>query len=146
MNASKLAEAQALNAGADLWVIRNDPGLHWWSKLDFLSHFLLSQVQLKPEKTTPQALKNILQATHFSTNSNVNIQNHVLLGSEDHFLNKWILTWSGSENELAEVICQSALHLKVSSVRFFSHAHSILPLLEAQPTASSLTITYIENT
>ena len=145
MNASKIPSSQALNAGADLWVIKNDPGLQWWAKLDFLSHFLLSQVSLKPERSTPQALQNILQATSFSTQSSVHIQNHVLLGSEDHFLNKWILAWSGSEDELAEVICDTVTHLKVSSVRIFSHSSSVLKPLEARPTARSLTITYIEN-
>ena len=145
MNASKIPASQALNAGADLWVIKNDPGLQWWAKLDFHSHFLLSQVNLKPEISTPLALQNILKATSFSTQSSVHIQNHVLLGSEDHFLNKWILTWSGSEEELADVICDAVTHLKVSSVRIFSHSRSVVEKLEARPTARSLTIGYIEN-
>ena len=146
MNVSKLPESQALNAGADLWVIKNDPGLKWWAKLDFLSHFLLSQVQLKPEKNTPVALQNILQATHLGIQSRVHIQNHVLLGSEDHFFNKWILTWSGSEEALADVICETTKQMKVGSVRIFSHSRAVLAPLETRPTASSLNITYIENT
>lgn len=146
MNVSKLAESQALDAGADLWVIKNDPGLYWWGKLDFNSRFLLSQVQLQPEKSTPQALQKIIQATSFNTQSNIHIQNHVLLGSENHFLNKWILTWSGSEEELVDVICETVGNLQVSSLRLFSHAKAIAQKLEARPTARSLTITYIENT
>ena len=145
MNVSKIPASQALNAGADLWVIKNDPSLQWWAKLDFLSHFLLSQVSLKPEKSTPAALQNILQATSFSTRSTVHIQNHVLLGSEDHFLNKWVIAWSGSEEELTDVICDAVIHLKVGSVRIFSHAGAVIEKLEARPTARSLTITYIEN-
>jgi hypothetical protein len=146
MNVSKLPESQALNAGADLWVIKNDPGLFWWGKLDFYSHFLLSQVQLKPETFTPQALQKIIQETSFSTQSSVHIENHILLGSEAHFLNKWILVWSGSEVELADVICDMVANLKVGSVRLFSHSKPVLTPLEARPTARSLNITYIENT
>ena len=47
----------------------------------------VSQVQLQPEKSTPQALQKIIQATSFNTQSNIHIQNHVLLGSENQFLN-----------------------------------------------------------
>ena len=145
MNVSKISEVKALSEGAELWVIRNDPGLLWWSKLDFNSHFLLSQVFFKAKSETPEGLQSIIQATSMAPIDKVCLQNHVLLGTQDHFLNKWILLWNGSEAALVSAICDSAEHLKYSSVRLFSHSREILKGLEARPTASSLTITYIEN-
>lgn len=146
MNASKLPENKATSAGSELWVVKNDPSLLWWAKLDFGSHFLLSQNLLKPEKSTPEALQNIIQATSFTTHQSKNIDSHVLLGSEDHFLNKWILLWSGGESIIADVITEAMTTLKVGSVRLFSDSKVLLGELEARPLASSLNITYIENT
>ena len=146
MNANRIPESKALSAGADLWIIKNDPALSWWSKLDFNSHYLLSQNFLKPEKNTPVALQNILQATSLDKMKKFSLENHILLGSEDHFLNKWILVWNGDDDTLADIICKAAEHLHAGSIRLFSHSQSILGQLEARPTASSLNITYIENT
>src|SRR4051812_11804090 len=121
MSAVKITEQEALSEGAELWVIRNDPSLTWWSKLDFLSAYLLSENYFRPEKQVPPQLLNIIEATRFNTFSQASLQNYVLLGTEDHFFNKWVLVWSQlKEQELADSILELSSKLKFSSVRFFS--------------------------
>jgi hypothetical protein len=136
-----------LAAGAELWVIRNDPKLPWWSKLDFHSAYLLSENYFRPKKQIPPQLLNIIEATRFDTFSQPSLQNYVLLGTEDHFFNKWILVWSQlKEAELADSIAELSGKLKFSSVRFFSDSEMLTSALLTRPSASSLNISFIENT
>ena len=147
MTAAKLTIEEALNPGAELWVIRNDPALDWWTKLDFNSAYLLSENYFRPKKQVPLQLLNILEATRFDTFSQSSLQNYVLLGSEDHFFNKWILVWSQlNEKELVDSIVDLSSKLKFSSVRFFSDSKSLVKDLSSRPLASSLNISFIENT
>ena len=147
MSVVKLSEQDALSPGAELWVIRNDPSLAWWSKLDFASAYLLSENYFRPKKQVPAQLLNILEATRFDTFSQPSLQNYILLGTEDHFFNKWILVWSDlKDHELAESVGQLSAKLKFSSVRFFSDSKDLVPALTARPLASSLNISFIENT
>jgi hypothetical protein len=147
MSAVKLSEHEALAAGAELWVIRNDPKLPWWSKLDFHSAYLLSENYFRPKKQIPPQLLNIIEATRFDTFSQPSLQNYVLLGTEDHFFNKWILVWSQlKEAELADSIAELSGKLKFSSVRFFSDSEMLTSALLTRPSASSLNISFIENT
>ncbi|MCC2677434.1 MAG: hypothetical protein K0R29_10 [Pseudobdellovibrio sp.] len=147
MSAVRISEQEALSAGAELWVIRNDPALAWWSKLDFLSAYLLSENYFRPKKQVPAQLLNILEATRFDTFSQPSLQNYVLLGSEDHFFNKWVLVWNQlKEKELADSIVDLSVKLKFSSVRIFSDSKSLTEALAARPSASSLNISFIENT
>lgn len=147
MSVAKLSEQEALSAGAELWVIRNDPSLAWWSKLDFLSAYLLSENFFRPKKQVPAQLLNILEATRFDTFSQSSLQNYVLLGSEDHFFNRWLLVWNQlKEEELAVSIAELSAKLKFSSIRIFSDSKSLTAALLARPSASSLNISFIENT
>jgi len=147
MSAVKVSEQEALSAGAELWVIRNDPALAWWSKLDFLSAYLLSENFFRPKKQVPAQLLNILEATRFDTFSQPSLQNYVLLGTEDHFFNKWLLVWNQlKEKELADSIVDLSGKLKFSSVRIFSDSKSLSEALATRPSASSLNISFIENT
>lgn len=147
MSVAKISEQEALSAGADLWVIRNDPSLTWWPKLDFLSSYLLSENYFRPKKQVPAQLLNILEATRFDTFSQSSLQNYVLLGTEDHFFNKWLLVWNQlKEEELADSIADLSAKLKFSSVRFFSDSKSLTTALSARPSTSSLNISFIENT
>lgn len=147
MSAVKLPEQDALTAGAELWIIRNDPSLAWWSKLDFLSAYLLSENYFRPKKQVPAQLLNILEATRFDTFSQPSLQNYVLLGSEDHFFNKWLLVWNQlKEQELADSIVDLSSKLKFSSVRIFSDSKALTSAFSTRPLASSLNISFIENT
>ena len=141
----KLSEAEALSSGAELWVINNDPSLNWWSQLDFLSGYLFSQNYFRTVKETPSELINIIEATNLDTPSNQNTHNYVLLGTEDHFFNKWTLVWNNlSETQLATIISDMSSQMNFSNVRLFSHQSQLLKALKARQTASSLNISYIE--
>ena len=147
MNVVKLIETEALNQGSELWIIHNDPSLKWWSKLDFLSGFLLSQNFLRKEKELPQELISIIEATSLDIPSHQKLHNYVLLGTGDHFLNKWTLVWNSlSEEQLADIIIGMTKKLNFKNVRLSSHPDSITKALKTRQTTSLETITYIENT
>lgn len=146
MNVSSIIDRDAFREGAKLWIIKNDPNLYWWKKLDIHSKYLLAENFLKKEKSTVFELQTIINATNLKISKSSIAQNHLLLGTEDHFLNKWILLWNDlNETELADLICDTTTQLKVDTIRLFSNPE-IIKKLQARPTASSLNITYIENT
>ena len=133
MRANSLAEGNAFSEGSSLWVIKNNPSLIWWKKIDLGSKYLLSQNLLKLEKGNP---------SHFNNDTH---RNHFLLGSEDHFFNKWILLWNTTdEMELVDNILKTCVTLHSTSIRFFSDSN-IIKEIEARPSASLLNISYIEN-
>jgi hypothetical protein len=146
MSASRISEAEALSVGADLWIVRNDPSLNWWKQLDLNSHYLISENFLKEKKPLPLNIQNILNATNLDLATAYADQPFLLIGTEDHFFNKWILLWNtgGAPADLPGLIERIALQLKTSSIRFFSDAVAAATLA-ARPTASSLSISYIEN-
>lgn len=145
MSASSISEIDAFNEGAKLWIIKNDPNLKWWKRLDIHSKYLLSENYLKKERSTVSELQTIINATNLKISKSSLAQNHLLLGTEDHFLNKWILLWNDLEEaELVELICDTATQLKADTIRLFSNPE-ILKKLQARPMASSLNISYIED-
>lgn len=145
MNENKVSEAQALNAGAQLWIIKNDPDLYWWKKLDLHSKYLLSQNLRKPKKEHPIEIQNILNATDMTLQQSDYTRNSLLLGTGDHFLNTWLLLWENlSDAQLVNLISLTSQQLKAESLRLFSHTH-VSDQLATRLTASSVTISYIEN-
>ncbi|MEQ1722568.1 MAG: hypothetical protein ABL930_05290 [Pseudobdellovibrio sp.] len=146
MSALSLSESDAFSEGAKLWIIKNDPKLGWWKRLDVHSKYLLSENYFKKEKSTASELQTIINATNLKMSPSSITQDNLLVGSEDHFLNKWILLWDElSEVELIDLISKTSAQLKTDSIRLFSNSE-ILAGLQTRPTTSSLNITYIENT
>ena len=142
----RLSETEAFLGGADLWVVKNDPSLRWWSKLDLASAYLLSENFFRAEKEIPSQLIDILEAISLNPTPQSHLKNFVLLGTEDHFLNKWLLVWNNlSDSQLNDSILELSEKMHFNSVRFFSHADSLMQNLATRPSASSLNISFIEN-
>ncbi|MEK6627953.1 MAG: hypothetical protein AABY53_04955 [Bdellovibrionota bacterium] len=145
MPAVNLSESNAFTEGSSLWIIRNDPSLIWWKKIDLSSKYLLSQNSLKSKKTVMPGLENLISMTNLKLSENNYPKNYLLLGTEDHFLNKWVLLWDElTASELNRLIEKIAAQLKITSIRFFSDSN-LIPKLEASPWAGSINISYIEN-
>lgn len=145
MNVDSISEGNAFSEGASLWIMKNDPSLVWWKKIDLNSKYLLSQSLLKQKTQTVSQLQNIITATNLKLTKNNYVQNHLLLGSEDHFLNRWVLLWNDlSDPELVDLIEEVTLKLKAPSIRFFSDS-KIISKVKARLSASSVNISYIEN-
>lgn len=145
MRANSIPEANAFCEGSNLWIIKDDPSLLWWKKIDLGTKYLLSQNLIKKNNQHQQ----LLTPTNLNTQLNLTKRNYLfnslLLGSEDHFLNRWILLWRDlSEFELSELIESTCFSLQTKTLRFFSDS-KIIKELEARPLASSMSISYIEN-
>ncbi len=146
MNAAELSNNEAFNPGSDLWVIRNNPENKWWNELDFRSGFLLSQCLFHHKKTQPVQLEEILQQTELKKITFTEDPNFLLVGSSDHFLNKWILLWDQETEKVIDQIERISSQLKAPSVRFFSDSKELLSLIKARQKTSLTDITFIENT
>ena len=145
MSALNIFESNAFSEGASLWIIKNDPTLFWWKKIDLGSKYLLSESLLKTKRQTVLEIQNILDATNLKLAQLKYSQDHLLLGTEDHFLNKWVLLWNNlSQTQLIDLIETSSLQLRATSIRLFSDVKA-LPELKSRLSASSITISYIEN-
>ena len=145
MSEINIFESNAFCEGASLWIIKNDPSLFWWKKLDIHSKYLLSESLLKKRRQTGAELQTILDATNLKLSKLKYSPDALLVGTEDHFLNKWVLLWDNlAENELLGLIESVSLQLRTTSLRLFSDS-KILPELKSRLSASSITISYIEN-
>lgn len=144
MTAIKLPESLALSEGSSLWILQNNPANYWWKKLDFRTSYLLTQNTLVKKTPISPQLRNILSETNLVFQKNNFSFNYYLVGTENHFLNKWILLWDDlNDAEVLQLIEQSCQKLNAQSIRFFSHHHLAQKLL-ARPSTSSLSISYIE--
>lgn len=146
MNVAELNSTEAFNAGADLWVLKNDSQSKWWQELDFRSGFLLSQCLFHSPRPMSIKVNEILDITEFPKAQFFTESNHLLVGTSDHFANKWILLWQNDPTEVEKEIQQMAKTLKFKSVRLFSDSQDLLKKLKARSTSSLDDITFIENT
>jgi hypothetical protein len=146
MNVVEISAAEAFNPGSDLWVVKNDFKNSWWNELDFRSGFLLSHCLVHTKKAFPAKITELLELTELKKYSFSEDQTNLLLGSSDHFLNKWILIWDNNPEKIVEKLEQMALQLKTNSVRFFSDSELLMGFMEARRKTSLTNITYIENT
>ena len=143
MNADKLYAEAAFDAGADLWVLSETQN-GWWQNIDFRTGFLLSHCVLFQKKVPSSKLDAILSETqikriNFSTDAK-----SLLLGTENHFFNKWILIVP-DKMELAVTEINAACDLlKVHSIRLFSPSEDLLKKLSARLSTSLNRMSFVE--
>lgn len=144
MNVAELNENEALKSGSDLWVIKNDSQNKWWQELDFRSGFLLSQCLYHHRKPMGAKVNELLEITEFPKVQFINNSENLLIGSSSHFLNKWILIWDGSANQLDSEIEEMSKNLKFKSIRLFPDSENLLQKLMARQRSSLDDITFIK--
>ncbi len=143
MNADRLAADAAFEAGADLWVLSSGQ-TSWWQKIDFRTGFLLSQSLLFQKKEASNQLQSILTETQIAKINFSTATKSLLLGTENHFFNKWVLIIPEEiETSATEIhrICDS---LKIHSVRFFSPSKALLTKVSARLSTSLNRISFVD--
>lgn len=146
MNVAELNSTEALKPGADLWVLKNDSQNKWWQELDFRSGFLLSRTLFHSPRPMATKVIEILDITELPRTQFFAEANSLLVGSSDHFANKWILLWQNDPAEADQAITQISQTLQVKSIRLFSDSDAVLQKLKARSKSSLNDITFIENT
>ncbi len=147
LNTLSLKPEQALDVGSDLWVIENNVNSIWWQKLDFYTQFLLTKTQLHKKTECAPELLRIIEATNLPVKQQNYSDQFILIGTENHFLNKWVLLYQNVEPaSLVHEIIKLSDSLKFSSLRIFTDIQVLIDNLATRPTASSLNISFIENT
>lgn len=146
MNVAELNATEALNAGADLWIIKNDSQNKWWQELDFRSGFLLSECLYHNRRPMATKVNEILDITELPRAQFFKDSNNLLVGTSDHFANKWILLWEDNPAAVEESLDKMAVTLKIKSIRLFSDTEVLLKKLKARSKSSLSDITFIENT
>ena len=145
MNVSNISAEEAFNSGSELWIIENDFKNYWWNEVDFRSGFLLSSCLYHHKKPVSSQMSQLLSETEMKSYSFNEDANTLLLGSSQHFLNKWILLWQNSPESVAQKVQQMIPSLKVKNIRVFSQDKSLKQLLETRLTASFDQISYVED-
>ena len=117
---------------------------NWWQQIDFHSGFLLSECLLHQKKEVSTSLLNILKETQISVVNYSTQKKSLLIGTENHFFNKWILIVP-TENDLAHSeiteVCNS---LKIHSIRFFSASEGLIQKVLARLSTSLNRISFVE--
>lgn len=145
MSVAKIPQNLAMSEGSKLWIIENDVNNFWWKKLDVRSGFLLSRNFLTEKTSFSDELKNILTETNLNFTQKKYPDDYCLMGTENHFLNKWLLLWNKqADSKTLHMIEKICTDLNINSVRFFS-APELATQLNARPSASSLNISCLEN-
>jgi hypothetical protein len=146
MNVAELTDAEAFDKGADLWIVKNDPQSKWWQELDLRSGFLLSRCLSHHRKPMGSKVNQILEITEFPRPTSIGESENLLIGTADHFLNKWILLWQNDPNIVDNSIEEMTKTMNFKSVRLFSDAETFLKKWKARPKSSLDDITFIKNT
>ena len=146
MNVAEIPESQAFNEGAELWVIKNDPADKWWQEIDYRSGFLLSHCLYHHKKPVSTKVNELLEITEFPRSQFIQDTDLLLVGSSDHFLNKWILLWDKKTSTVGEMLAEISKNLNFKSARFFSDSEALLKSVKSGPKTSLTDITFIKNT
>ena len=143
MNADKLTAETAFDAGADLWVL-SEAQNGWWQNIDFRTGFLLSHCLLFQKKEPSSRLEAILTETQIKRINFSSDAKSLLLGTENHFFNKWILIVPDEMELAVNEINMACDMLKVHSIRLFSPSEDLLKKLSARLSASLNRISFVE--
>lgn len=143
MSADKLSAESAFSEGSELWILPMTQN-NWWQRLDFQSGFLLSECLLHQKKEASLNLAAVLKETEIKKMNFLSSKKSLLVGTENHFFNKWVLLVpeenESAFTEIAEV-CDS---LKIHSLRFFSASESLIQKVLARPSTSLNRISFVE--
>lgn len=143
-NLVSLTQAEALTAGAELWLLENDSQSYWWNELDFRAGFLFSKSLNHPKIQLPDVIQKLLIETQMKSYSFSEDENTLLLGSAQHFHNNWILLWKKNPEAVCEKLESMASSLKIKNLRIFLNGKSLNPIFQARLTASFNQISYVE--
>lgn len=139
-----LMEADAFCAGADLWVVQSNQN-KWWQELDFKSGFLLSSSLLFQKNNDISKVTGIVERTELvPLDFNVSTEN-LLLGTENHFFNKWILVLNTDDLESSLVeIAHISKKLNAKGLRFFAFPKNDILDTTTRLSASLPEISFVE--
>ncbi len=143
MNVDKISTDQAFTAGSELWIVPDQQN-QMWQEIDFRSGFLLSTCKAHQKTKAPLKIDEIRQATLIEKTDFSTPAKSLLIGTEDHFFNKWILLVPENSAEALPEIVDACKSLRVSSVRFFSTLPEVALPLEASLSASLQRISFVE--
>lgn len=134
----------ALASGSDLWVLENNSENNWWNLIDFKSGFLLSSTLLFQKSPASLKIQEITSLIEMPMNKYISGSSSILLGTADHFPNKWIFLIPHFENSSIIDLEQIATKLKSKGVRVFTNNNEIVKTIHSRLSASLGNITFIE--
>ena len=143
MNVDKISLAEAFSAGAELWIVPDQQN-ELWQELDYRSGFLLSTCKSHQKPEEPFKINEIVQQTSIEKKDFSNSSKSLLIGTEDHFFNKWVLVIPENTAESLADFAKACDSLNVKSVRFFSTPSEVVSSFGARLSASLSRISFVE--
>lgn len=141
---TQLTADQAFSAGAELWILEDNFNDHWWNQIDFRSGFLLSACLYHNKKPLPNQINYLVSETQMKKYSFTEDPNILLLGTADHFHNRWILLWKNNPEAVIQKLTEIKRDLKVRNIRLFSANASFSEQVSARLSASFDQISYVD--
>lgn len=143
MNVDKISKEQAFEAGSELWIVPDQQN-EIWQDLDYRSGFLLSTCKAHQKAKVPFKIDEIVQETLMDKKDFSTSAKSLLIGTADHFFNKWILIVPENTSDALTEIADTCATLKVSSVRFFSTSEVAVKSVATRLSASLSRISFVE--
>jgi len=113
----------AFKSGCDLWVVINNPESYWWKEIDFKSAFLFSSLKKHSEGSFTQAssaqVEAVLKETEFPKFNFKSGSKLTFVGTQNHFLNRWICLIENPSDIDSEDFIKSTQGLGFQNIRFF---------------------------
>lgn len=141
---SSVPQNMAFSAGADLWVLENKSENIWWNLIDKSSGFLLSKTLLFQKSQTSSKIQEITDLIEMPLNKYESKDSNILLGTSDHFHNKWILLVADFNSMNLSDLESISKKLKSNGIRFFQISSGIAKNLSSRLSTSLGNITFIE--
>lgn len=143
MNVDKLSLENAFDAGSELWIIPDQQN-KWWQELDYHSGFLLSLCKLHQKTKSSSKIEEILKETQIEKKDFASTKKCLLVGTEDHFHNKWILVIPDSSAQTFSEMTEILNSLKIHSIRFFSTPSALIESVSTRLLTSLNRISFVE--
>ncbi|MBC7466116.1 MAG: hypothetical protein H7256_08990 [Bdellovibrio sp.] len=140
---TQLTDDDAFCAGADLWVVQSNQN-KWWQQIDFKSGFLLSSSLLFQKNNDSSKVHGIVQKTETVPFDFTTPTKHLLLGTTNHFFNKWVLVLDSDIDSALPEIEKISQQLKANGIRFFNISRNDVIETTTRLTASLPEISFVE--
>lgn len=102
MAVSALSQANALNPGADLWILSDLEKSPWIAKIDWYLNFQICRASRHQSQFLPQFLADVLENTELEKkNIPLDKSSPLMIASQEFLPNKWVVILPWSENMTA---------------------------------------------
>lgn len=121
MSFTTLSQANALNPGAELWIVPAIDDSHWTGQIDWLLNFQIGKAQRHTPASLPETLTHIVQETELKLTAITKSTNALMIAAVNHLPCRWVVVLPVNNNLEAwiEQVYQTWFGMNKASMRVF---------------------------